>query len=362
MFVYLGASVFVVLHMMDVLRPFKVRYVLMGVYILIMFSMFFGRAFGSKLPLFLGVLCTRIGYMWIALLTYTFLFSLIFLVLRLFHIGPVTPKARLIFFTAEVATCLVLLLVGWLTALNVKVTRHSIVADKGVNMRVVQLSDLHLGIQNSERQLAKIVDKVNGLNPDMVVISGDLLENENGYAELKHIGNSMRKLNPVYGVWAVNGNHEYISGIERSVAYIQSLDIKLLRDSCVVIDDNILLIGQEDPTLFRRTRTAPKTLDELITPEIAEAIPKRFTMVLTHQVHSHKPYENRGFDLVMSGHTHHGQLFPFNLVVKRVYDIAYGLQKRGDSYFYVTSGTGIWGPAFRLGTISEIVVFDVSVP
>jgi len=365
MFTYLGASIFVVLHMMDVLRPFRFRYALMAVYILIAFSMMIGRGFGQQMPLFLSMLLTRLGYMWIGLLTYSFVWSLVWLVLRLFHIGPVANRSRLIFFGAEVLVCLLLLLIGNFNAYNVKVTRHQIPTTKNINLRVVQLSDTHLGFQNTQKQMSKIVDKVNEINPDIVFITGDFLENESRIAEIKNMGSPIHRLNPVYGVWAVNGNHEFISGIDNSVRYINSLGINLLRDSTVVIDDDILLIGQEDLSIQRRTQVSRKPIDELIMHQISddttvsELIPQKYTIVLSHQIPNHKPYENLGFDLVLSGHTHHGQFFPFNLIVQKMYDIGYGLQKRGNSYFYVTSGTGIWGPAMRIGTVSEIVVFEI---
>ena len=80
---------------------------------------------------------------------------------------------------------------------------------------------------------------------------------------------------------------------------------------------------------------------------------------MTHQIKDHKEYENRDIDLVLSGHTHFGQIFPFNLITKKMFDIAYGLQKRGNTYIYVSSGTGIWGFPMRIGTKSEIVVFEI---
>jgi hypothetical protein len=224
---------------------------------------------------------------------------------------------------------------------------------------------MHLGFMNNEKRFSRIVDQIEQINPDIVFITGDFLENEHNYAVIKDIGAPLHRLNPVYGIWGVVGNHEYIAGIDRSLAYMSDLGINILRDSTVVIDNNILIIGQEDSSMARRRNIQLKTLDELkdneIKPEstVRDLMPQKLTIVLSHYIKDHTIYEHQGFDLVLSGHTHDGQFFPWNLVTRRLNCISYGLERKGDSHFYVSSGTGIWGPAFRLGTKSEIVVFDI---
>ena len=363
--VYLGVSFLVIFHMMDVLRPFKFRYALLVVYIVLSLAMILGRALSSFVPLELGAILSRLGYMWISLLTFTFVWSLTFIVLRHFKIGPIADKSRLMLFGAEMFLCALILVIGYINAYNVKIVKHTVSSHKGVNLRAVQITDMHLGYMNSERRFSKIVDQINSLNPDIVFITGDFLENENSYAVKKNIGKSINRLSPELGMWAVNGNHEYIAGIEESTNYITSLGIKLLSDTTKVINDNILLIGQEDPAKTWRTNKAPLPLEQILEQKIDEdltvkdVISEKLTIVLVHQVKDHSIYENKSIDLVMSGHTHSGQFFPWSLVVKRMFDIGYGMVKRGDSYFYVSSGTGVWGPAMRLGTQSEIVVFEI---
>ena len=173
---------------------------------------------------------------------------------------------------------------------------------------------------------------------------------------------------------------------------MHSLGIKTLRDSTILIDDKILLVGQEDRSI-RRIGKTPLPLDDLLGARVScpqntecrrdacvprddllgvrvscpqnkecrrDACAPRYTILLSHQIHDHSIYENKNLDLVLSGHTHNGQLFPFNFIVNKVYDIGYGLQKRGDAYFYVSSGTWIWGPPMRIGTKSEIVVININ--
>ena len=363
--VYLGVSFLVIFHMMDVLKPFKVKYIVLVLYIVLSLAMLLGRALSSLIPLELGAMTVRLGYAWISLLTFTSVWSLTFIILRLCKIGPIAEKSRMILFIGEIFICSLILIVGYINAYNVKIVKHQIQCNKGVNLKIVQISDVHLGYMNSEKQFSRIVDMINLLNPDILFITGDFLENENSYAERKNIGKSIERVNAKLGVWAVTGNHEYISGIDKSMKYMKSLGINVISDSCVTIGNDLLVIGQEDPAKTWRTQKAPLPLDQILSQkfenekDINDLINERVTIVLTHQVKDHAIYENKGIDLVLSGHTHDGQFFPWNLAVRKIYDISYGLVKRGDSYFYVSSGAGIWGPAMRLGTISEIVMLEI---
>jgi len=362
---YFGATLFVILHMMDVLKPFKIKYLVLTIYLLMGAAVFLGRVWGKYLPLELSACLTRIGYVWMSILTYMFLWSIVWIVLRFLNIGPVLNTHRVLFFLGEVATCLIVLFVGYLNAYNVRIVRHQIETETDTNIRIVQISDTHLGFMNSERQFKKIIDKINTIDADILFITGDFLENEHNFAVIKGIGHSIKNLNIPLGIWAVTGNHEYIAGIERSMDYMNSLGINVLRDSSVILENGLMLIGREDRTLERRGGKSPMSLEELMAQKISgefsvtELSKEYLTILLTHQVSDHGEYVNKNIDLVLSGHTHFGQLFPYTLVTKRVYDIAYGYEKRGNTHMYVSSGTGIWGPPFRMGTKSEIVVFDI---
>ena len=363
--VYLGVSFLVIFHMMDVLKPFKFRYVLLVVYIVFSLAMILGRGLSSFIPLELGAMISRLGYIWVGLLTFSLVWSLTFILLRHFQIGPVADRSRLILFGVELILCALLLMIGYKNSYDVKVVQHTISNDKGINLRAVQITDVHLGYMNSEKQFSKIVDQINSLNPDIVFITGDFLENENSYAVKKNIGASINRLNPKLGIWAVNGNHEYIAGIKESEDYIKHLGIKMLSDTTTFVNDDILLIGREDPAKTWRTNKPPLPFEQILAQKInnelsvKDVIPEKLTILLVHQVKNHAIYENMDIDLVISGHTHAGQFFPWTLVVKKVYDIPYGLVKRGKSYFYVSGGAGVWGPAMRLGTKSEIVLFEM---
>ncbi|MCL2063052.1 MAG: metallophosphoesterase [Candidatus Cloacimonetes bacterium] len=364
--IYFGTSTFVILHTMDVLKPFKIRFLFLILYILLTFAIFLGRIWGNLFPLDVSAWLARLGYIWMGLLVYMFVWSVIWLILRFFSIGPDLAIHRILFFLGEIILCFTIFLVGYTNARNVQVIRHNIGTDKELNIRIVQISDNHLGFMNSEKQFRIIIEKINQLEPDLLLITGDFLENEHNYAIINDIGKSLTSLNISLGIWAILGNHEYISGIETSIDYMKSLGISILRDDSVMIGDSLLLIGQEDQTMQRWVNEPLKGLDDLLSSTIenddlsvAEIAKNKFTILMTHQIKNHKLYEKKDIDLVLSGHTHFGQYFPFNIITKKLFDIAYGLEKRGGTYMYVSSGTGVWGPPMRLGSRSEIVVFDV---
>jgi hypothetical protein len=361
---------------MDLLKPFKFRLFILFIMLIMIFAMFIGRGMATRLPLDVSAWLTRIGYIWIALLTYTVFWSVICFVLKRFSIYPTDTSQRLLFFYAEVLFCIIILAVGIKNAETIHTIHHPVETQKGISMRVVMISDMHLGYMNVQRKWQRIINQISDLNPDIVLLTGDFFENENGYAAKKDIARPITQLNPRFGIWAVMGNHEYIAGGEKSLEYFQQLGVTVLRDSSVIIEDKLLLIGQEDPAIaFRGSGKTPKTLCQLfddLFPDSQVALKKDpqtheygietalFALLMTHQVKCHKIYQDKGLDLVISGHTHDGQFFPWNLLVKKLFDIGYGFQKRSDSHFFVSSGTGIWGPPIRFATKSEIVVFDIN--
>lgn len=356
--VYLGSSSVVILHTMNILKPYKFRYIVLVIMIIMSISVMFGRFLAHHINIDIAANITRIGYIWMSLLTYMFLYSLSFFILQKLGLIVLSDSFRIKLFSAEVFVCIAIFITGYTIASTPVIKNHQLTIDKNFDspLRVVQISDLHLGFMYSERQFQRVVDMIALTNPDILLITGDFLENENGYTQKKGIGKSINRLNPRYGIFGVPGNHEYINKIDRSLEYKEYLGINILRDSSVLIDETFYLIGRDDESAPRFGYNDLKDLDYLLAGKDTES---RLSILMTHQVSDHSQYEDKSLDLVISGHTHQGQFFPWNLVVKGMYDIAYGLEKAGDTFYYVTSGTGYWGPPFRLGTRSEIVVFDI---
>lgn len=357
--VYIGSSFVVINHIMNLIKPSKYRLIILTILIFINLSFIIGRLLANYIPLELSAFLTRIGYVWMSLLTYMFLYSVIFLILQKFNIVHITESFKISLLVIETIFFIGLFLIGYFLAINPIIKTHDIKIAKEFKtpLKVVQLSDLHLGYMYTEQMFERVVNKVKEINPDLILISGDFLENENGYAAKKDIAKSINQLNPKYGIFFSPGNHEYINNISESLKYISSLNINILRDSTIKINNEFYLIGKDDESAPRFTGNTLKPLKHLI-PSNYSTPP--LTILMTHQIKNHKDFTDKGLDLVISGHTHQGQFFPWNLVVKLLFDISYGYEKWGDTHFYVSSGTGFWGPPFRLGTRSEIVVFNLS--
>jgi len=215
-------------------------------------------------------------------------------------------------------------------------------------LKVVMASDLHLGYHNRRKELSRWVDMINAENADLILFAGDIVDGrirpiieENDAAEL-------RRLNAP--VMATLGNHDYYTGVENTIHFFRTAGMTLLRDSMATVEE-ITVIGRDD--LTNRNRV---TLDKL-TCNIPDS---SFTIVLDHQPGNLKEAEDAGVDFQFSGHTHNGQVWPVNLVTRLIYENSYGKSVKGETTVYVTSGIGIWGGRFRIGTRSEYVVLYIN--
>ncbi|MBP3211401.1 MAG: metallophosphoesterase [Prevotella sp.] len=223
-------------------------------------------------------------------------------------------------------------------------------------LKLVLMSDLHLGYHNSRAEFAKWVDKVNAEQPDLVLIAGDIIDisvrpllEENVAEEFKRIKA------PIY---ACLGNHEYYSGEPRAQKFYRDAGIHLLRDSVVTLPDygNLTIIGRDD-----RTNVGRKSVDGLIkdSQDPQPPILEGYQLLLDHQPYHLERTAKAGIDFQFSGHTHYGQVWPISWIEDAIYECAYGQLTKGDTRFYVSSGIGIWGGKFRIGTQSEYVVLTL---
>ena len=214
----------------------------------------------------------------------------------------------------------------------------------GRDLRIVMMSDLHLGYHNPRAELARWVDMVNAERPDLVLIAGDIvdmslrpLRDDGMAAELRRIDA------PVY---ACLGNHEYHSGLSESAAFLREAGVRLLRDGSAELG-GLVLVGRDDRSNPRR-----KSLGALM----RGVDRSKYVILLDHQPYHLEQAERAGVDFQLSGHTHHGQLWPVSWITDAIYEDAYGPWRRGRTHYYVSSGMGIWGGKFRIGTCSEYVV------
>ena len=226
--------------------------------------------------------------------------------------------------------------------------------------KIVLLSDLHLGYHNRRSEFKKWVDLINAEHPDLILIGGDIIDIsvrpllEENVAEEFHCLKA-----PVY---ACLGNHEYYSGEPKAQQFYRDAGIHLLRDSVAKIG-NIAITGRDD-----RSNPHRKSIAEIIgqaernrslTMVSDKKKRKEFTILLDHQPYHLEEAEQNGIDFQFSGHTHHGQVWPISWITDAIYEDAFGPLRKGDTQYYVSSGMGIWGGKFRIGTRSEYVVLTL---
>lgn len=222
---------------------------------------------------------------------------------------------------------------------------------------IVQLSDVHVGQSLGRRFVQRIVDRVNTLDPDLIVITGDLVDGT--VAQLRDAVAPLAALRSRHGVFFVTGNHEYYSGATAWIAHLESLGIRVLSNEHVLIrraDAALVLagipdpVGQAfDPAARGDPHSALRAAPDGVRPRI----------LLSHRPGSARAALRAGFDLQLSGHTHGGQFWPWNLVVRAREPLSIGLDRLETLWVYTSRGTGFWGPPQRLGAPSEITLLQL---
>ncbi|MCR5365749.1 MAG: metallophosphoesterase [Prevotella sp.] len=216
------------------------------------------------------------------------------------------------------------------------------------SLKLVLLSDLHIGYHNPRKELHRWVDIINSEQPDLVLIAGDIIDmSMRPLLEEKMHEEFQRIQAPVY---ACLGNHEYYSSEPAARQFYKDAGIHLLQDSATVVGD-LCIIGRDDRTNMHR---------DSLGVIMKQADKGKYTILLDHQPYHLEQAERQGIDFQFSGHTHHGQVWPISWITEHVYECAFGPHQRGNTRYYVSSGMGIWGGKFRIGTRSEYVVATVS--
>lgn len=248
---------------------------------------------------------------------------------------------------------LMVLVAGYVNYRNPRVEHISIETDKpveGGRLRLVAMSDVHLGYGTTRKDLAHYVDIVNSENPDIVVIVGDLIDNSILPVKKADMCCEFERVETRYGIYMAAGNHEYISGIDECRNYLKTTPIHLLSDSVARPLNGVEIVCRDDRQNLRRAK-----LDSLLMASETES----FKIVLDHQPNAIQESQKSNIDLHLSGHTHRGQVFPLNLLTDHIFEQSHGYRKWGDTHAYVMTGLSLWGPPFRIGTHSELLVVDI---
>lgn len=253
-----------------------------------------------------------------------------------------------------------ILIYGTLNARNLKVANYDIKIDKKFekvnNLNIVMVSDIHLGGIVDNSRLTKIVDKINSLNPDLVLLAGDIVDEKVTAFVSQNMGENFKRLQSKYGVYAVTGNHEYYGGqVDEIINELQKSNVKVLKDECIKIEDSFYLAGRLDSASEGIYKIKRKALEDIL-----KGADKGLPIILMdHNPKDLKEPQNNGVDLQLSGHTHRGQMFPSQIITRRMYEIDWGYLKKDNFNIVVSSGVGTWGPPIRIGNSAEIVQINL---
>ena len=304
------------------------------------------------------------GSYWFAAMLYFFLAVLFFDVLRLVNfVVPFFPaivtrdyqQAKFLLGAGTVILVVLAVLGGHINAANPAIRPLDIHVRKRVKgnseIRIVAASDIHLGTVIGRTRFDRIVEKINALSPDLVLLPGDIVDEDLAPVIRENLGEALRNIRARYGVLAITGNHEYIGGAEEASRYLTEHGVTMLRDSMVRLENGIQIVGREDRSSRQFGGKQRKPLQELMS-EVDPGFP---VILMDHQPFHLEEAAAAGVDLQLSGHTHHGQLWPLNFITRAVYEVSWGFKQVGGTQVYVSSGVGTWGPPVRTGNRPEIV-------
>jgi len=216
--------------------------------------------------------------------------------------------------------------------------------------KIAQISDMHVDSNWKLKQFSGIVKKINAVQPDLVLVTGDLIDP--GIACREELRELTGKIRSRLGLFGALGNHEYYYGLENSMECYKAFGINLLRNGAADLGE-LRIIGLGDIHTEHMTR-------EDVTDVLNKHKDGKFTVLMSHQPVFYKEIAAAGDFLVFSGHTHKGQIFPFHIFTKLFYKYFYGLYRINESAFYVTSGSGTWGPPLRWLAPAEIPLITLT--
>ena len=310
-----------------------------------------------------------IGSFWFALLGY-FLISLLVidifvLINRFFPFFPqffLQDYAKTKLLTGLIVLLLVFVTVtyGFINSNNIKLKTIQLSIPKKnstlTSLNIFYFSDSHFTPVNNGRIAKKIIDLAEEVKPDIILIGGDVIDDKSN--QLKRIGidEELRQLKAKYGVYTINGNHEYIVNVNNADNFLNENKVQVLRDSMITIENSVQIIGREDASIANFAHGKRKSVAELVS-SARKDLP---IILLDHQPFRLSETAAQNVDLQLSGHTHHGQMWPFNFVTKMIYEVSWGYKKIANTHFYVSSGVGTWGPPVKVGNDAEVINFKIS--
>ncbi len=354
----LGANfyVFYRLYQMVPLTPVRILLVVVGVVLIASFILPFVLRDSGLSPAVLSV-SYKVGTAWFFIFLYLLMAMLVLDIVRVTHLLPVHKILynSWVGFFSVTGVVAVIMILGYIryenkvrVPLDIKLNKEAVAA---APLKIVALSDMHLGYAIGRSEFEGWVEKINSEKPDLILIAGDMIDNSVSPLRHERMDEVFRQFRSTYGVYACMGNHEYISGSKESIRFLEDAGVTLLRDSAALIDNRLYVLGRDD----RSSRYRKSTEEALAGLDRTKPV-----IMLDHQPYNLEEVEKNNVDVQISGHTHRGQLWPISWITDAIYEKSHGYLQKGNSHIYVSSGLGIWGGKFRIGTQSEYVVINLT--
>lgn len=310
-----------------------------------LFSGFISESAGYLLPFYL--------YIFLSLL----LLDILLLLNRLFRVIPEETihgrRFRKAGLPGIIIFSFLIVIAGVINFNTIRITNYLISvpakSSQERRLRIAFASDFHLQEGTSIKFVKRFIDKIKEIKPDLMLYGGDIVEGDRKGENMTRIEQFLHSVRARYGVFGVPGNHEHYAGQDQG-SFFRNAGIGILSDSVIIFDRSFILAGRNDSHIRSR-----KSVDELL-QNIPDSLP---LLLLDHRPTEIDQISKTSADIVLSGHTHNGQLFPINLITKTVYELSWGHLKKGNTHFFVSSGIRLWGPRVRTTGKSEIVVIDV---
>ena len=368
LFVHLSLNVYIFLKGMRLLEEKRVWRAIFASFFIVEFALYLtGLYLHPILPDNIVRFLWLMGSTWMVFLFYmTLLWLIIDLLLYLNRRKPymgryINDNPRItgaIFFAITTISIVAVMYMGSYRFRNPTVTKLEININKEAGdistLRIVAVSDVHLGYLINKKYATHYVDLINEQNPDIILFVGDIIDAEIAPIIEQNMQEDFLRLNAPLGVYSCTGNHEYRYEADYKIDWLNAnAGIKMIRDSAVLIDSSFYVVGREDWIIPTR-----KDLKEILAEQNVNSELPLF--VLNHTPNDLDEEMNNGADIALYGHTHDGQVFPFNVLTRLMFEVSNGYKKKGDTNVYVSSGLGLSGPQYRIGTKSEIVVLDVT--
>jgi len=348
--------------------PSKYSGLFTTLFVFVVLSYPVGRILERVWQSWLSDIFTWVGAFWLAAMLYFFLIVLVVDIISLigwiipslpsFLIHP-TAELKAIYLYTSMGLVGLTLILGHINALNPRIRNIEIQTGKKAvgqkEVTIVMASDIHLGTIIGPRRVEKLVNTINGLKPDIVLLVGDVVDEDLKPVIRQNLGESLRKISAPLGVYGIMGNHEYIGGAEAAAKYLGEHGITMLRDKVVDIKGMFYLAGREDRSSNSFAGRKRLTLDSLL----SGLDRSRPIVLMDHQPFKLEEAEKQHVTLQLSGHTHNGQLWPLNYIIDAIYELGMGYKKIGDTHFYVSPGYGSWGPPVRTGHRPEIALIKL---